>query len=443
MKIRIIPLFIASALFVAQTATAENLLQVYQHAKAYDPQLKAFEASFRATRESIKQANALLKPQAQLTASSGLSIQNTHNSAFSVSNGYANISSSNYALSVNQALYRKELHAQLGRTKATVSQAQSELAGRRQELLIRTAESYFNVLLTQENLSFAEAEKTAIGKQFDQVKAYFEAGILAITDVKETQSRHDQAEAQKVNAANQVALANESLKVITGHKYKKLIGISKGVQLKKPNPAKLDAWLALAAKNSKTIQAAQHAIRAAQKNVEQQRAERKPKVDLVARHSGTIIEDFNSGTANRIQDDTSITVQLSMPLFTSGSIASKVRDARHRLQASQHELVLQKQLVIQQVSSAYLTVISDISRASSLKQALTSSEVALEATQASFEVGTRTAVDVLLSLRNVFAAKRDYASARYNYLLNMLKLRQAAGNITINDIKKTTALLGR
>ena len=443
MKIKIIPLFIASALLVAHTASAENLLQVYQHAKAYDPQLKAFESNFRATQESIKQASALLKPQAQLSASSGLSLQNTHNSAFSVSDGYANVSNSNYALSVNQALYRKELNAQLSRTKATVSQAQAELAGQRQALLIRTAESYFNVLLAQENLSFAEAEKTAIGKQLDQVKAYFEAGILAITDVKETQSRYDQAEAQKVDAANQVALANETLKVVTGRKYKKLIGISKGIQLKQPHPAKMEAWLALGQKNSKTVQAAQHAIRAAQKNVEQQRAERKPKVDLVARHSGTIIEDFNSGTSNRIQDDTSLTVQLSMPLYTSGSIASKVRDARHRLRASQHDMAFQKQLVVQQVSSAYLTVSSDISRASSLKQALTSAEVALEATQAGFEVGTRTAVDVLLSLRNVFAAKRDYANARYNYLLNMLKLKQAAGNISINDLKKTTALLGR
>ncbi len=442
MKIKIIPLLIASALLVANSASAENLLQVYQHAKAYDPQLKSAEAGFRATKESINQAKSALKPQANLTASSTLSIQNQHDSAFRVSNGYSNISNSSYSLSISQAIYRKELKAQLARTRAGVSQAQSELKGRRQELLIRTAESYFNVLLNQENLSFAEAEKTAIGKQLDQVKAYFEAGILAITDVKETQSRHDQAEAQKVNAANQVALANETLKVITGRKYKKLLGISKGIHLKQPHPAKLEAWLGIAEKNSKNIQAAQQAVLVAQKNVEQQRAERKPKVDVVARHTGTIVEDFDTGTSNRLQDDTSISIQLNMSLYDSGLISSKVRDARHRLQGSRYELELQKQLVVQQVSSAYLTVSSDISRASSLKQALTSAEVALEATQAGFEVGTRTAVDVLLSLRNVFAAKRDYTSARYNYLLNMLKLKQAAGTINANDLKQTTALLG-
>jgi outer membrane protein len=441
MKFKIIPLFIASALFAASTASAENLVQVYQQAKAYDPQLKAFEASFRSTRENIKQAQAALKPQASLSASSSLGIQNTHNADFG--NGYSHYSSSNYTLSVNQAIYRKELIAQLNRTKASVSQARAELEGRRQELLIRTAERYFNVLLNQENLTFARAEKKAIGKQLEQVKAYFEAGILAITDVKETQSRHDQAAAKEVDAANQVALAIEALQVITGRNYSKLLGISRGIRLDRPKPNNIKTWLNLADRNSKQIQSAKHAIRAAQKNVEQQRAERKPKVDVFARHTGTITEDFGSGISDSIRDDTSIGIQLSMPLYTSGSIASKIQGARQLLQSSQHDLQLQKQLVVQQVRSAYLTVISDISRAESLKQALNSAEVALEATQAGFEVGTRTAVDVLLSLRNVFAAKRDYASARYNYLLNMLKLRQAAGTININDLKKTTALLGR
>lgn len=435
------PLFIAISLLISTSVSAENLLQVYSHAKAYDPRLKTFEENFRSTKESINQAKAALRPQANLSASGTLATQDVSNSLRN--NGYTDYNSSSYTLSLNKSLYHKELNALVGKAKSNVAQAQAELAGRRQELIIRTAESYFNILLNQENLSFAQAEKKAIGKQYEQVKAHFEAGILAITDVKETQSRYDQAGAAEISSANQLELAKESLRVLTGRSYKKLAGIGKGIKLVKPNPSNVEAWIKLSDKNNKQIQAAKHAIKVTQKNLEQQRAGRKPTVDLVAKHTGTLTRDYDNGLFDKNQNDNSLTIQLNIPLYTGGATSSKVRDAHHNKRRAQHELELQKQLAIQQVRSAYLTVISDISRSLSLKQALISSEVALEATQAGFEVGTRTAVDVLLSLRSVFAAKRDFASARYNYLLNMLKLRQAAGTITINDVKKTTALLGK
>ena len=434
-------IFIVASLLISTSASAENLLQVYNHAKAYDPQLKAFEENFRSIKEGINQAKAALKPQVNLSANSTLATSNVSNSP--AGNGYTDYNSSSYTLSVNKTLYHKELNSLVGKAKSSVAQAQAELAGRRQELIIRTAESYFNVLLNQENLSFAQAEKKAIGKQYEQVKAQFEAGILAITDVKETQSRYDQAGAAEINSANQLELAKESLRVITGRSYKKLSGISRGIKLVKPTPSNVEAWIKLSNKNNKQIQAAKHGIIVTQKNLEQQRAGRKPTVDLVAKHTGTLTRDYDNGLFDKNQNDNSLTIQLNIPLYTGGAISSKVRDAHHNKRQAQYELELQKQLVAQQVRSAYLTVISDISRSQSLKQALNSSEVALEATQAGFEVGTRTAVDVLLSLRNVFAAKRDFASARYNYLLNMLKLKQAAGTITINDLKKTTAMLGR
>ena len=439
MKLTSISVLFASTLFVSTQAFAENLLQVYQHAKAYDPQLKAFEENFRSTKESIKQAKAALKPQVNLSASSTLAIQNVSNSL--TGNGYTDYSSNNYSVSATQSLYNRELKSLTGKATSSVNQAQAELAGRRQDLIIRVAESYFNVLLNQENLTFAQAEKKAIGKQYEQVKAHFEAGILAITDVKETQSRYDQAGAQEISSSNQLELAKEALRVITGRSYKRLQGISKGIKLSKPNPSNVEAWIKLSDKNNKQIQASKHAITVTRKNLEQQRAARKPTVDLVAKHTGTLTRDFDNNFLDRNQNDNSISVQLNIPLYTGGAITSKVRDARHNMRRAQHELELQKQLAIQQVRSAYLTVISDISRTQSLKQALNSSKTALEATQAGFEVGTRTAVDVLLSLRNVFASKRDYATAKYNYLLNMLKLRQAAGTITVNDLKQTVALL--
>jgi len=441
MKPLFIPLLLASSLLVATNASAENLLQVYSHAKAYDPQLKSFEENFRSVKESINQAKAALKPQVALSASSTLSDSHIYSSPSS--DGSTDIFSSSYAVNLSKPLYNKSLKAVKGKAYAAVDQAQADLENRRQNLILRTAESYFNILLNKESVKFSQAEKKAIGKQLEQVKAHFEAGILAITDVKETQSRYNQAGAQEIAANTQLKLAKEALQVITGRNYKHIAGSGAGIKLVKPNPASIEAWVKLAEKNSKQIQAFKHAVEVAQKNLEQQRAGRKPTVDLVASHGGTFTNDLNGNTSDRNKNDNSIGVQLNIPLYTGGAVASKTRDALHNVKRARHELDLQKQLINEEVRSDYLTIISDISRVSSLKQALNSAETALEATQAGFEVGTRTAVDVLLSLRNVFAAKRDFASARYSYLLNMLRLKKAAGTITVNDVKQTTALLGR
>lgn len=442
MKHFLTPLLLVSSIAIASNASAENLLQVYQNAKAYDPQLKAVEENFRSVQESIIQAKAAKKPQVNLSANG--SLVNSYIENTIASNGSSNILSTNYSVKLVKPIYNKGLNAITGKAKAAVAQARADLESRKQNLIIRTAESYFNILLAQENVRFAQAEKKAIGKQFEQVKAHFEAGILAITDVKETQSRYDQAAAQVITANNQLALAKEALQVITGRNYKHYAGSANGIRPIKPNPNKIESWISLAEKNNKQIQAFKYAIQVAQKNLEQQRASRKATVDLVASHSGSLSRGIGGSDAlDRDQIDNVVGVQLNIPLYTAGAISSKVRDAQHNKRRAQHELNLQKQLINQQVRSAYLTVISDISRISSLKQALSSTDTALEATQAGFEVGTRTAVDVLLSLRNVFAAKRDYATARYNYLLNMLKLKLAAGTISINDIKQTTAFLGK
>ena len=441
MKPFFIPLVLTSSLvMLTTTASAENLLQVYSHAKAYDPQLKAFEENFLAVKESINQANAALKPQVGLSASSTLSNQHTYNSA--ASDGSTDIFSNSYSVNLTKPLYNKSLKAVTAKAQAAVAQSGASLENSKQDLIIRTAESYFNILLNKENLTFAQAEKKAIGKQLEQVKAHFEAGIVAITDVKETQSRYDQSGAQVISSSNQLELAKEALRVITGRSYKQFSGNGGGIKLVKPNPANIDTWINLAEKKNKQIQASKHAIQVAQKNLEQQRAGRKPTVDLVASHGGTLSR-YGSSSSNNDQINTAVGVQLNIPLYTGGATSSNTRDALHRVKQAQHELTLQQQLIQQQVSSAYLTVISDISRTQSLQQALNSTQTALEATQAGFEVGTRTAVDVLLSLRNVFAAKRDFASARYNYLLNTLKLKQAAGTISVNDIKQATALLGK
>lgn len=417
---------------------AENLLQTYQHAKAYDPQLKALEETFRSTQESINQAKGALRPQANLSTS----LSASSNDLTGIPGNYNDSLTASYSTDLNQAVYRKDLTSAKAVAEASVSQARANLETQRQNLIVRVAEPYFNVLLTQESLRFAEAEKEAIGKQLEQTKAYFEAGTLAITDVKEAQASYDQSVSSVISAKNDVALAKEALRVVTGKSYQKLQGNST-FKLNNPNPNSIEAWVKLAEKNNYSIKAAQQGIKVAENNLAQQRSLRKPKVDAFASHSGSFSEGISDSFSTTNRYDNSIGVRLSMPLYTSGINSSRVRAASHDYKSSAHNAELQKQLVFQQVRSAYLTVISNISQVNSLQQALASTQTALDATQAGFEVGTRTAVDVLLALRNTFRSKRDLAQARYTYLLNMLRLKQAAGTLSANDLKQMTAMLGK
>jgi outer membrane protein len=431
---------IASSLLSVCTlnsAHAENLLQTYQHAKAYDPQIKALEESFKSTQESINQAQGALRPQVSLNTS----LSANSSDLTGIPGNYDDSLTASYSTDLSQAVYRKDLSSAKAVAAASVLQAKSNLETQRQNLILRVAEPYFNVLLSQESLRFAEAEKEAIGKQLEQTKAYFEAGTLAITDVKEAQASYDQSVSSVISAKNDVALAKEALRVVTGKSYKQLQGNS-AFKLDNPTPNNIEAWVKLAEQNNYSIKAAQQGIKVAENNLAQQRSLRKPKVDAFASHSGR----FSDGISDSIsinKYDNSVGIRMTMPLYTSGINSSKVRAASHDYKSSAHNAELQKQLVFQQVRSAYLTVISNISQVNSLQQALASTQTALDATQAGFEVGTRTAVDVLLALRNTFRSKRDLAQARYTYLLNMLRLKQAAGTLSANDLKQMTAMLGK
>jgi len=419
----------------SQPVLAENLYQVYQHALANDPQLKAAEAGYLAAMEKKPQALSALKPQVNLSGSTSYSLGHTERTPFS--DGTSDIFNAGYKLSVSKALYHKELNAQVNQAKAGVAQAKATIEGQRQALIIRVAEAYFRYLDAQDSREFARAEKDAIGRQLAQVKAYFEAGRSPITDVKEAQARYDLATSLLVVANQDLDLARENLKAITGRYYKKLASSPLNTPLKPPNPNNIETWANLALKNSKEVKALKHAVNAAQSEIDKQRAAKSPKVDLFAQHTGNV---------NRIDNtldkfDVAVGVQLNMPLYTGGAISSRIREARHALHQAQQQLEAQKRLVTQQTRSAFLAVVSGMSQVRALKQALNSTQTAARATQAGFEVGTRTAVDVLLSLRETFRAKRDYSNARYAYLLNKLRLRQAAGTLTVKDLQVINAFL--
>lgn len=422
---------------IAFPVFSENLLQVYQHAVKNDAQIRVSEAGYYAVLEKRPQALSALEPRVDLSGNATYNLQQIERAGFR--NGGGAFLNLGYNLNLTKPLIHKEIEAQIGQVDASILQAKANLEGDRQRLIIRVSEAYFQFLKGKEGLSFAKAEKTAIARQLHQVKAYFNAGRSAITDVKEAQARYDQTVALEVIAQQQIDISRESLKAITTKYYRNLNGASNRAPLLIPKPNNIERWTQSAVKNSLQVVAATHAVTAAQKAVEIERAAKSPTVDLFARHSG----NSTHGESQFDQDkfDASIGIQFNLPLYRGGNISSRIREARHRLRQAQQQLESQKRIASQQTRAAYTTIISGLAQIKAFKQALNSTKTAARATQVGFEAGTRTAVDVLLALRETFRAKRDYSTARYDFLLNTLKLKQAAGTLSVNDISALSKLL--
>lgn len=434
----IISVFIISALHTS-SIYSESLIQVYEHAKANDAQLKISEAGFLAALEAKPQVVSALKPQVGLSASStyGLSYSD-RTPAGNFGNGFFNLG---YDLTLSKSLINNQLDAQIEQVDASILQSKATLETDRQELIVRVAEAYFEFLNAKETLTFRQSEKKAIGKQLSQAQAFFDAGRSAITDVKEARARFDLANAQISVANQQIDVATESLRAITTRYYKNLNGASENIPLIVPTPNNIESWAKVALANSKQVQAAKYGVDIAQSNIDIQRSARKPVINIVAAHGTS--STFGNDRVDRDALDGSIGLQLSMPLFDGGNISSKVRQSRLQLQQARQQLELQKRLAVQQSRAAYLTIVSGLAQLKALKQALNSTQAASNATQAGFEAGTRTATDVLVSLRETFSARRDYSTARYAFLLNTLRLKQAVGTLSESDLAAVSKLLNK
>ena len=424
---------------MSNSAQAESLIQVYQHAKTNDAQLKISEVGFLAALEAKPQIISGLKPQVALSAGSTYGLgYSGRTAAGDINSAFFNLG---YDLTLSKSLINNQLDAQIEQVDASILQSKANLESDRQDLIVRVAEAYFEFLNAKETLKFRESEKKAIGKQLNQAKAFFDAGRSAITDVKEAKARFDLANAQISVANQQIDVATESLRAITTRYYKKLNGASDNIPLLIPAPNNIETWAKVALTNSKQLLAAKYGVDIAQSNIDIQRSARKPVINIVAAHGTS--STFGNDRVDRDTVDGSIGLQLSMPLFDGGNISSKVRQSRLQLQQARQQLELQKRLAVQQSRAAYLTIVSGLAQLKALKQALNSTQAASNATQAGFEAGTRTATDVLVSLRETFSARRDYSTARYSFLLNTLRLKLAVGTLSESDLEAISKLLNK
>ncbi len=406
---------------------AMDLIQVQNLAYEQDAQLMIARSNLESTRYLLPQVQSANKPQINLDANA--TYQDTGNTLTYDDK----VSSLGYTLSLQQSLYNSETIAQSNAVEANILQSEAEYKAAQQDLIVRTTEAYFNILSAEDSVEFAQAEKNAIGRQLEQAKKRFEVGLIAITDVKEAQASYDLSVSQEIIANNALDNAREALQVIIGQPLTEALNkLGDGVELIIPQPAKGSAWVKQALKNNLNLVSTEAALQAANENRKIAKSAKKPTVNFIASYGGNTIDSDTSG--NYDTDNLTLSVQLNMPLYTGGRTSAAISKAEADYASAQNNLLLQKRLTAQQTSTAFLAVVSGIGQVNALKQALISTTAALEATEAGFDVGTRTSVDVLNSLRETYGSKRDYASSRYNYLINTLKLKQAAGLLSADDI---------
>jgi len=431
MSLRFTPSYLLIAsLTLSSNAFAAGLYDNYLLAHDNDPQLKAADATRSAQKETKSQSIAQLLPSLSFSANTDKIKSETTNSAFfpAVSETYR---SHAYQLTLTQPIYRHDRWVALRQANSTVSQAEADYGIAEQALIIRFSESYFNLLAAKDNLDFAHAEKEATARQLEQAKQRFEVGLIAITDVHEAQAQYDLTVAQEITADNQLASAREALQEITGQYEKAPLSLQDEIPLLNPNPEDIDAWVKKATAQNLTLQSAIYSSDIAHEEINRQRAGHLPTVDLVASRTQSV----TGGLTGRDNDVDKISLQLNVPIFSGGSVNSRTREAAYRAEAAKQGLIQARRSITRQTRDAYLGVIAEVSRVKALKQAVISNTKAYEATQVGFEVGTRTIVDVLLSQRELFRAKRDYARSRYDYILNTLRLKQAAGSLARTDIE--------
>lgn len=415
--------------FFSTSAQAIDLLQIYRMAEQQDVQLKIALSQLQSTRQNLPLAQSANKPQVNLTANATY-----QDSSGNTITGDDTQQILGYGLSLQQNLYDIEISAQVAAADAGVQQAEADYEAARQDLMLRVSEVYFNILSARDSVEFATAEKNAIGRQLEQAKKRFEVGLIAITDVKEAQASYDLSVSQEILAINALDNAREAGKVIISQSLSEPIDIlGEKIDLVLPDPANPSSWVDQALKYNLTLVSAQAALKAADENRNIAKSDRKPTVSLTASYQDNTIDSDIRGDFDT--DDLTLGVQLNMPLYTGGRTTSAIQQAEADYVTATNNLLLQKRLIAQQTNTAYLAVSAGIGQVNALEQALISTTAALEATEAGFDVGTRTSVDVLISLRETYRSKRDYASARYDYLTNTLRLKQAAGLLNEDDLK--------
>lgn len=429
---------LALALAAAAPAHALDLAEAYAKARSNDPNWSAARNSYEAEKATVAIGRGALLPTLGVSAS-------VSENDFQADSGPADDSefrSTQLGAKLTQPLFRADAWYAYQRSRAVGSQAEARLKSQEQELALRVAQAYFGVLSAQESLAYAEAEEAAFARQRDQAQQRFDVGLIAITDVLEARAAHDGARAGKIAAEAALSTAQENLWAIIGETpATRLVPLKADAPLVKPVPADPDAWVKLARERNPDLMVAKESWSAARAGTREARSGFLPAVDLFASYSDQERKSDNAFVSGQNGTTTSYGVEANWTLFAGGRTWAASRQASYRESAAQDQVTATERAVVNTARTAYLNVAADSYRVDARRQALESSESSLAAVQAGYEVGTRNIVDVLLTQRNLYAAKRDYAAARYDYVINSLRLKAASGQLSEVDIRELNGWL--
>lgn len=433
------PLALCLAL-AAPAAPANELIRVYDLAVQNDPTLAAAAHQRDAGLEAKPQARAAFLPQ--ISASYGRNKETSEGTE-----SFAGLPETSFdrdgdadatTLTLNQTVFSWEAIQALRQSSDQVALAETGYRAAEQGLVLRLAEAYFGVLSAADNLRSADAENKAVERQLEQAKKRFEVGLSAITEVQEAQARFDLTTASLLAAEQALVSAKEGLATITGQSSDRFVSLQEDIPLPAPDPADVNAWVSAARENNLELLSAKLSSDIASKGVEIARARHYPTVGAQAQYQDA------SSEGSRFSGDSktkTVGVQLNVPIFSGGATQSGVRSAQATYEQRQSEYEAKKRAIDKQTRDAYQGVLTGAAQVKAFKQAVLSNTTAVEASETGLQVGARTAVDVLNSQQQLYAAQRNYSKSRYDYLLNVLRLKASAGRLSSRDLAEVDRLL--
>jgi outer membrane protein len=390
----------------------------------------------------VPQGRALLLPSLNLTANvTRSSTESESDNPLLQPSFERDIDSHGYALTFTQPIYRRQNWLQADQAELQSQQAEFQYGQAGQDLILRVAQAYFEVLAAQDTLALVRAQKVAIAEQLAQAKRNFEVGTATITDTHEAQARYDLSVAQEISAQNDLEARARALQQLTGKEYAELKPLRPDVQLAPPQPNDMQSWVGLAEKQSYPVLIGQALAEIARLEAQRNSAGHHPTLDLVASHNYTDQSASQLSIVGSNVTTNSVSLQLAVPLYQGGAISSREREAAYVLERTRHELENARRSSALTTRQAYLAVINGIAQVSALEQALVSSQSALQSNRLGYEVGVRINIDVLNAQQQVFSTRRDLALARYNTITNLLRLKAAAGSLREEDIAEVNRAL--
>ena len=446
--------FATAGLIAATPVYSADLWDVYQLALTNDPTFSQAQANYQAALEDKPIARAGYLPNINLTGSRTVTKSSgdiplgydPNTNTYVEGNGNFRTYNTSYTAQLTQPIFDWSAWETIEQADASVAQAQAQFIAAQQDLIVRTATAYFNVITARDTLAADHAATLANEKQLDQTKAKYQVGMSAVTDVQNAQAAYDQSVATEIAAQQQVINAEESLRAITGQPAGLLQEPVTGMPLRTPDPDNAKKWVDTALKQNPNLMAAQAAADVASSNVSIKRSGHYPTLDLTLSHNKnnnnqvSTIQGTEFGQFENITGNTAM-LQLNVPIFSGGGVSAQVTKAQRQYDAAVDQVKLVNRQTVQQTRTSYLGVLTGISQVRALQQSVKSNETSLQAMETGMQVGTRTIVDVLLARQNLVTAQTNYAQSRDNYLTSLLQLKQAAGILGPDDLKQINVLL--